>query len=115
MDKSILSDIKSLLGAGNIDGFDDDILMHINSVLLVLRQLGVGPSAGVLIDDKTTWSDILEGQDDLLRAVKSYVYLKVRLNFDPPTSGAVMQAMKELIAEYEWRLNVVVDPGESEL
>lgn len=112
MDSSILSDIKSLLGAGNIDGFDDDILMHINSVLLVLRQLGVGPVAGGMIDKDTKWEDILEGMDDMLQAVKSYIYLKVRLNFDPPTSGAVMQAMKELIAEYEWRLNVTVDPNE---
>lgn len=112
MDSSILSDIKSLLGAGNIDGFDDDILMHINSVLLVLRQLGVGPSAGGMIDKDTKWEDILEGMDDMLQAVKSYIYLKVRLNFDPPTSGSVMQAMKELIAEYEWRLNVAVDPNE---
>lgn len=114
MDNSILSDIKSLLGAGNIDGFDDDILMHINSVLLVLRQLGIGPSAGSMIDKDTKWSDILEGMDDMLQAVKSYIYLKVRLNFDPPTSGSVMQAMKELIAEYEWRLNVAVDPNEND-
>ena len=114
MDNSILSDIKSLLGAGNIDGFDDDILMHINSVLLVLRQLGIGPSAGGMIDKDTKWSDILEGTDDMLQAVKSYIYLKVRLNFDPPTSGSVMQAMKELIAEYEWRLNVAVDPNEND-
>jgi hypothetical protein len=114
MDNSILSDIKSLLGAGNIDGFDNDILMHINSVLLVLRQLGVGPSAGIIIDDKTTWSELLEGKDDMLQAVKSYIFLKVRLNFDPPTSGSVMQAIKDLIAEYEWRLNVAVDPDEND-
>ncbi len=114
MDNSILSDIKSLLGAGNIDGFDNDILMHINSVLLVLRQLGIGPSAGLTIDKDTVWSDLLEGKDDMLQAVKSYIYLKVRLNFDPPTSGSVMQAMKDLIAEYEWRLNVAVDPDEND-
>lgn len=114
MDDSILSDIKSLLGAGNIDGFDNDILMHINSVLLVLRQLGIGPSAGLTIDKDTVWSDLLEGKDDMLQAVKSYIYLKVRLNFDPPTSGSVMQAMKDLIAEYEWRLNVAVDPDEND-
>lgn len=114
MDNSILSDIKSLLGAGNIDGFDNDILMHINSVLLVLRQLGIGPSAGITIDKDTVWSDLLEGKDDMLQAVKSYIYLKVRLNFDPPTSGSVMQAMKDLIAEYEWRLNVAVDPDEND-
>lgn len=114
MDNSILSDIKSLLGAGNIDGFDNDILMHINSVLLVLRQLGIGPSAGIIIDKDTTWSDLLEGRDEMLQTVKSYLYLKVRLNFDPPTSGSVMQAMKELIAEYEWRMNVAVDPDEND-
>lgn len=112
MDSSILSDIKSLLGAGNIDGFDSDIVMHINSVLVTLRQLGIGPSSGFSITGPDeTWDDLLEGSE-MLEAVKSYIYLKVRLIWDPPTSGTVMQAMKELIAEYEWRLNVVVDPEE---
>lgn len=111
MDKSILSDIKELLGAGNIDGFDNDILMHINTVLLTLRQLGIGPESGIAITKDTTWSEILQGSE-MLEAVKTYIGLKVRLIFDPPTSGSVMQAYKELISEYEWRLNVTVDPSE---
>lgn len=111
MDKSILSDIKELLGAGNIDGFDNDILMHINTVLLTLRQLGIGPESGISINKDTTWEEILQGSE-MLEAVKTYIGLKVRLIFDPPTSGSVMQAYKELISEYEWRLNVTVDPSE---
>ena len=115
MDNSILADIKSLLGAGNIDGFDSDIILHINSVLLVLRQLGVGPSDGFMITGPDeTWNDLLADNDpNMLAAVKTYVYLKVKLIFDPPMSGTVMQATKDLIAELEWRLNVTVDPEEN--
>lgn len=115
MDKSILTDIKSLLGAGNIDGFDSDIIMHINSVLAVLRQLGVGPTSGFAITGTNeTWEDLLgdNSNPELLHNVKSYIFLKVKMIFDPPTSGTVAQAYKELISELEWRLNVTVDPDE---
>ena len=82
--------------------------MHINSVFMVLNQLGVGPDEGFTIsDDSATWSDFL-GEDKSLEGVKTYVYMKVRMIFDPPTSSSVMDSMKRSIDELEWRLNIAV-------
>lgn len=110
--ESILTSIKKLLGVtADYEHFDPDIIMHINSVFMILQQLGVGPTEGFfIIDEDATWKDFLpEGQS--LEAVKTYMYLKVRLVFDPPTSSAVLQAMERQISELEWRLNVAVDPS----
>ena len=83
--------------------------MHINSVFLNLTQLGVGPSEGFLIEDDTaTWDDFI-GDSNQLQAVKSYVYLKVKLLFDPPLSSSVTESMNRMISELEWRLNVAVE------
>ena len=108
--ESILTSIKKLLGiAEEYTQFDDDIIMHINSVFLNLTQLGVGPSEGFLIEDDTaTWDDYI-GDSNQLQAVKSYVYLKVKLLFDPPLSSSVTESMNRMIAELEWRLNVAVE------
>lgn len=108
---SILTSIKKLLGIVEEDtSFDRDLIMHINSVFMILQQLGVGPDAGFSItDDSETWGEYLSSNDSI-EAVKSYIYLKVRLLFDPPTSSSVMEACKQNIAELEWRLNVAVDP-----
>ena len=108
--ESILTSIKKLLGIDEIyTQFDDDIIMHINSVFLNLTQLGVGPSEGFLIEDDTaTWEDFI-GDSNQLQAVKSYVYLKVKLLFDPPLSSSVIESMNRMIAELEWRLNVAVE------
>lgn len=115
MDESILTSVKKMLGIPDeYTHFDMDIIMHINSVFSILNQLGVGPSDGFSIKDKTTkWSDYISNSLKL-ESVKSYVYLKVRLIFDPPASSSAMEAMKQLISELEWRLNVTVDPGEEE-
>ena len=79
--------------------------MHINSVFMILNQLGVGPSSGFSITDKTAvWGNFISDNDNL-EAVKSYVYMKVRLLFDPPLSSAVMECMNRMIGELEWRLN----------
>ena len=108
--ESILTSIKKLLGiAEEYTQFDDDIIMHINSVFLNLTQLGVGPSEGFLIEDDTaTWDDYI-GDSNQLQAVKSYEYLKVKLLFDPPLSSSVTESMNRMIAELEWRLNVAVE------
>lgn len=108
--ESILTSIKKLLGIDEMyTQFDDDIIMHINSVFLNLTQLGVGPSEGFLIEDDTaTWDDFI-GDSNQLQAVKSYVYLKVKLLFDPPLSSSVTESMNRMISELEWRLNVAVD------
>lgn len=108
--ESILTSIKKLLGIEEeYTQFDNDIIMHINSALLNLTQLGVGPAEGFLIEDDTaTWEDFI-GDSNQLQAVKSYMYLKVKLLFDPPLSSSVIESMNRMIAELEWRLNVAVD------
>lgn len=105
---SILTSIKKLLGiTEEYDHFDADLIMHINSVFMILTQMGVGPSDGFAITGKDeTWSSFLPESGPKLEAVKSYVYLKTRLLFDPPTASAVMEATKSMISEFEWRLNV---------
>lgn len=108
--ESILTSIKKLLGIEEeYTQFDNDIIMHINSAFLNLTQLGVGPVEGFLIEDDTaTWEDFI-GDSNQLQAVKSYMYLKVKLLFDPPLSSSVIESMNRMIAELEWRLNVAVD------
>lgn len=107
---SILTSIKKLLGiAEDYTHFDAALIMHINSVFAVLKQLGVGPSEGFRINsDAQTWGDFADGSIDL-EPVKDYIFLKVKTIFDPPTSSFVMEANKEMIKELEWRLNVAND------
>ena len=93
------------------DYFDADIIMHINMAFMVLYQLGVGPKMPFTIEDASaTWSDFMGDSTDLA-GVKTYVFLKVKLVFDPPQSSAAMEAIKQNIAELEWRLNVTADPA----
>jgi hypothetical protein len=114
MEESILKSIKKMLGiTEEYTHFDTDIIMHINSVFMILQQLGVGPSDGFYIeDDSHTWSDYLADPTQL-HAVRSYVYLKVRLLFDPPANSSHINAIDKQISEFEWRLNVAVDPTQS--
>lgn len=110
--ESILTSIKKLLGISeDYTQFDDDIIMHINTVFLNLTQLGVGPESGFSIeDDNTYWEDFIDIKNNSqLQAVKSYMYLKVKLLFDPPLSSAVIESTNRMISELEWRLNVAVD------
>lgn len=110
---SILTSIKKMLGIGEeYEQFDMDLIININSVFSILNQLGVGPSEGFSIKDKTAvWSDFVSDMSKI-EMVKSYVYLKVRLIFDPPSGSATVESYKQLISELEWRLNIAVDPGE---
>ena len=108
--ESILTSIKKMLGiAEDYTHFDTDLMIHINSVLSILAQLGVGSSNYFLIENKyATWGDFIpEGFN--LELVKSYVYLKVKLLFDPPTSSAVIESTNRLLSELEWRINVEVE------
>ena len=111
MDSSILTSIKKLLGIAEEDtSFDQDIIMHINTVFAILAQLGVGPANGFSIeDDGAIWDDCL-GNATSLELVKSYIYMKVRSMFDPPTSSILADAMNKNISELEWRINATVDP-----
>ncbi len=106
MIESILDSTKKVL---NLDSdftpFDQDVIMHINSVFSTLNQLGVGPEVGFMITDNApVWSDFLEG-DLRLNNVKTYMYLRVRMLFDPPTIGYLVKAMEDQIKELEWRIN----------
>lgn len=107
---SILQTVKNSLGIdAECTDFDSQIITHINSVLFILMQLGVGPPDGFSISDETsTWSDFF-GSTRQLESVKSYMYLEVRLLFDPPTSSAVLDSMRKMAEEYKWRINVAAD------
>lgn len=109
--ESILTSVKKMLGIPeDYEHFDADIVMHINSVFMILTQLGVGPAEGfTIMDEDAIWSDFIQDKKTI-ESVKSYMYLKVRLLFDPPLSSAVLDSMNRLISELEWRLNVAVDP-----
>ena len=106
METSILTAIKKTLGIEpSYTAFDEDVLMHVNSVFSTLTQLGIGPTNGFEItDDSATWDQLL-GTDLRLNAVKSYVYLRVRLLFDPPTTSYLIESMNTQRQELEWRLN----------
>lgn len=111
MEDSILTSIKKLLGiAEDYTHFDTDIIIHINSVFLTLSQLGVGQKENFFIEDKSSsWTDFME-DCAVLNTVKTYIYLKVKMLFDPPASSAAMESFNRIINEYEFRLNVAVDP-----
>ena len=104
---SILNTIKKLLGIPlEQENFDTDVIIHINSAFTRLWELGVGPSECFRITDSVDiWDDFLL-ENTSFEDVKDYVYLKVRLKFDPPASSAYLATIKESIAEYEWRLTV---------
>lgn len=108
--ESILTSIKKLLGiTEEYEHFDADITIHINSALMALTQIGVGPSEGFSIKDKTSsWDDFIVDPTKF-EAVKTYVYLKVRLVFDPPTNSTVIAAFEKQISELEFRLNVAAE------
>lgn len=111
--ESILASVKKVLGIDEIHtAFDEDIILHINSVFAILQQMGVGPENGFSIsDDSAIWSDYIQDVNQL-NFVKSYIYLKVRLLFDPPVSSGAVESMNKLISELEWRLFVATDPIE---
>lgn len=102
---SILTTIKKSLGVeDDVTAFDVDILMHINSVFSTLNQIGVGPDVGFQIEDSTaTWDSFL-GTDPRLNNVKTYIYLKVRLLFDPPSTSFTIKALEDMAHEIETRL-----------
>lgn len=110
--ESILDSIKKLLGiSDDYTQFDSDIIMHINTVFMNLTQLGVGPDEGFFIEGSTEeWNDFVDTEATAqFNAVKTYVYLKVKLLFDPPLSSAVIESTNRMISELEWRLNVAAE------
>ena len=106
----ILELVRKLVGCGDVASpFDFDLLVHINSVLFILTQLGVGPTGGLIANENSKWTEFLpEGVK--LELVKTFVYMKVKLMFDPPSSSSALDSMTKLISELEWRILVAVDP-----
>ena len=111
--ESILTSIKKLLGiAEDYTQFDPDIIIHINTALMNLNQIGVGPVEGFSIEDATSiWTDFVSDMSKI-EGVKTYVYLKVKLVFDPPLSSTVIESYNRTIEQLEWRLNVAVDSAQ---
>ena len=109
--ENILDSIKKLLGIDEMDlNFDQELIMHINSVFMVLNQLGIGPVGGFKISsNEEVWTDFVGTRLDL-ESVKSYIYLKVRLLFDPPQNSFLVGSIEKQIEEFEWRLQVQVEP-----
>ena len=108
MEESILISVKKMLGLDSgYDAFDADIMMDINSVFFIMAQMGIGKQFRIE-DESSTWSEYLEGREDL-EAVKTYMYAKVRQMFDPPTVGAVKEALDMTVKELEWRLFSATD------
>jgi hypothetical protein len=105
MNESILMTIKKMLGLDvNYDAFDTDIIVFINSAMMTLQQIGVGPVNGLTVTGANErWSDFLPS-DKMMEGVKTYIYLSVKMVFDPPASSFVMDAMKQQKEELEWRL-----------
>lgn len=111
MDESILTSIKQMVGVEESDeSFDIDIITYINTALALLHRIGAGPTEGLMItDDTTTWGEFTQNQI-VLSLAKTYVYQKVRLEFDSASlTSAAIEAMKRSNAELEWSINIAVD------
>lgn len=110
MEASILTSVKKILGMTEAyTAFDEDVIMHINAAFSILTQLGIGPTSGFIVENELTlWSEF-SVPDLQLNLVKTYLYLRVRMLFDPPTTSFLIEAMNKQIAEYEWRLGVMRD------
>lgn len=115
MNESILESIKKLVGIDSeSEHFDPDLIIHINTVLMTLNQLGVGPDKTFHITgEEELWEDFVQNEEDL-EGIKTFTYLKVRLLFDPPTSSFVLDSMRKLADEYEWRLMIIADTTKEE-
>lgn len=107
LEQSILKSIKKLLHIPpDYTQFDQDVIIHINSAFSDLHQLGLGPTAEFMIEDDTKqWSEYI-GSDNYIQSVKTYVYLSVKLVFDPPTTSFAIESFKKQLDEKAWRLNV---------
>lgn len=107
----ILETVRKLVGAGDSESpYDQDLLIHINSTLSTLNQIGAGPTEGFIADSTSQWTEFIPADSKKLEMIKSYVCLKVRLVFDPPASSSAQEAMNRTVDQYEWRIQLEVDP-----
>lgn len=111
IESSILLSIKkSIVGPPEYTPFDADLIMHINSQIANLYQLGLDSAKSVVVDGADQlWTDLIPAGDSRLQFVKTYIYARVKMIFDPPTSTAQMQALKDAAAEAEFRISTAVD------
>lgn len=115
MDDAVLQDVKKLLGISpDTDVFDADVRMHINTILMILDQLGVSLKKKFLETGEELWSDLVDNAE-IAAQLKTYIYLRVRLLFDPPSTSFVIDAIQKNIGEIEWRLNLQYDKFEQEV
>ena len=116
MSESILTSVKKNLGIIEDDtSFDSDIILDINGIFPILFQIGIGPEGFQIEDKEATWEDYLGEDSGKLALVKPYMYLQVRMIFDPPQSSTVISSYEARINEYTWRLNCMVDPTKEEI
>lgn len=115
METSILKTIRSMLDMDPDDEvYNTDLMVHINSSIMVLCQIGIGPKDGFRISGiAETWNELL-GDSKMLESAKEYIYLRTKIGFDPPATSFVMEAMKTMTSELEVRLNMQIDPGEED-
>lgn len=105
---TVLEDVRKVIGGDMIDPhFDQELCMHINSVLVGLRQIGVKTGTNI-VNDETLWSELVPNIIDV-ESIKTWLGLKVRLIFDPPTSSYVSSAIEENLRELEFRIQLEVD------
>lgn len=111
---SILETIKKLIGIDkDYDVYDIDLIVSINSSFMILNQLGIGPETPFSItDSSSTWKDFF-GDEEIFALAKSYIYLRSKLLFDPPSSGVLHEAVERQISEFEWRMHVQADYNDS--
>ena len=114
--ESILDTIKKMLGIdAEDDSFDGDIITLINPIIYALAQMGIGPSTGFIVVDKNnTWTEYIGSIPFNLEGVKTYIYLKTKLIFDPPTNTTTIDAMTRSAQELEWRMMLEVETNNLE-
>ena len=114
---SILNNVKKLLGIdSDDDSFDVDVMTIINSTILSLAQMGIGPSNGFIVTSiENEWTDWIVTPTVNLEAVKTYLYLKTKLIFDPPTNSTVIEAFNKSLSELEWRMMLAVETNNLEV
>jgi hypothetical protein len=113
LEESILISTKKVLNIPHeVDAFNLDVLMHINAAFSILSDLGVFDEAGVTIEAETTWEELQEAQEltnpltvAMIQMLRTYVFLRVRMLFDPPTTGFLLTAMENQLKELEWRIS----------
>lgn len=115
MGVSILTSTKKILGIeADYTAFDLDIMTHINAVFLTLNQLRIGPADGFMIEGvDDTWDQFIGDNNLVLNMAKTYVYMRVRMLFDPPSTSYLISSMEDQIKEFEWRLEVATSPANS--